>query len=262
MCVCEIDDLGIMHRDVKPHNVLIDHTNRRLRLTDWGLAEFYHPLNEYNVRVASRYFKAPELLVDMKMYDYSLDMWSLGCMFAGVIFQTEPFFKGADNNDQLVKIAQVLGTQGLMDYLDKYDLKLDPAVGSSLGRYSRRPWSRFVNDDNRPRVSPEALDFVDRLLRYDHLTRMTAREAMDHVYMEPVRDYWRERDDEPKAPPMMEPEKKVLGSSASGEEEGGGGGEKVMMMDDEALVEGGESDGDGDAEMVVKTKKMKRTKKK
>lgn len=39
----------------------------------------------YNVRVASRYFKGPELLVDLQDYDYALDMWSLGCMFAGTI---------------------------------------------------------------------------------------------------------------------------------------------------------------------------------
>ena len=47
---------GIMHRDVKPHNVMIDHEQRKLRLIDWGLAEFYHPGKEYNVRVASRLF--------------------------------------------------------------------------------------------------------------------------------------------------------------------------------------------------------------
>ena len=46
-------------------------------------AEFYHPGREYNVRVASRYFKGPELLVDLQDYDYSLDLWSLGCMVAG-----------------------------------------------------------------------------------------------------------------------------------------------------------------------------------
>lgn len=49
--------MGIMHRDVKPHNVMIDHDHRKLRLIDWGLAEFYHPGQDYNVRVASRYFK-------------------------------------------------------------------------------------------------------------------------------------------------------------------------------------------------------------
>merc|ERR1712198_465408 len=111
--------MGIMHRDVKPHNVMIDHENRRLRLIDWGLAEFYHPGQEYNVRVASRYFKGPELLVDYQMYDYSLDMWSLGCMLASMIFRKEPFFHGHDNYDQLVRIAKVLGTEELYDYLDK-----------------------------------------------------------------------------------------------------------------------------------------------
>ena len=74
-----------MHRDVKPHNVMIDHSQKKLRLIDWGLAEFYHPGREYNVRVASRYFKGPELLVDLQDYDYSLDMWSLGCMLAGMV---------------------------------------------------------------------------------------------------------------------------------------------------------------------------------
>lgn len=53
---------------------MIDHSLRLLRLIDWGLAEFYHPGAEYNVRVASRYFKGPELLVDDQHYDYSLDM--------------------------------------------------------------------------------------------------------------------------------------------------------------------------------------------
>jgi len=46
---------GIMHRDVKPHNVMIDHDRRILRLIDWGLSEFYHPGMDYNVRVASRW---------------------------------------------------------------------------------------------------------------------------------------------------------------------------------------------------------------
>lgn len=127
--------MGIMHRDVKPHNVMIDHECRRLRLIDWGLAEFYHPGQEYNVRVASRYFKGPELLVDYQMYDYSLDMWSLGCMLASMIFRKEPFFHGHDNYDQLVRIAKVLGTEELFEYLEKYQAELDPRFNDILGRY-------------------------------------------------------------------------------------------------------------------------------
>lgn len=56
--------MGIIHRDIKPHNIMIDPERRQLRIIDWGLAEFYFPGKDYNVRVASRYFKSPELLLD------------------------------------------------------------------------------------------------------------------------------------------------------------------------------------------------------
>lgn len=106
----------------------------QLRLIDWGLAEFYHAGREYNVRVASRYFKGPELLLNYEEYDYSLDLWSVGCMVASLIFRREPFFHGHDNYDQLVKIAKVLGTDGLFAYIAKYNMKLDPHYDNILGR--------------------------------------------------------------------------------------------------------------------------------
>lgn len=140
----------------------------QLRLIDWGLAEFYHPGTEYNVRVASRYFKGPELLVDFQEYDYSLDMWSLGAMFASMIFRKEPFFHGNSNSDQLVKIAKVLGTDELFDYLDKYEIELDAQYDDILGRFQKKPWHSFVNSENQRFVTNEAIDFLDKLLRYDH----------------------------------------------------------------------------------------------
>lgn len=140
----------------------------QLRLIDWGLAEFYHAGTEYNVRVASRYFKGPELLVDFQEYDYSLDLWSLGAMFASMIFRKEPFFHGNSNSDQLVKIAKVLGTEELFDYLDKYDIELDAQYDDILGRFPKKNWHQFVNSENQRFVSTDALDFLDKLLRYDH----------------------------------------------------------------------------------------------
>jgi len=178
--------MGITHRDVKPHNVMIDHEMKKLRLIDWGLAEFYHPSQEYNVRVASRYFKGPELLVDFQEYDYSLDLWSFGCMFASMIFRKEPFFHGHDNYDQLVRIAKVLGTDDLFHYLQKYNIELDQRFNDTLGRHSKKRWERFVNSENQHLVTPEAIDLLDKLLKYDHQERLTATEAMEHAYFYPV----------------------------------------------------------------------------
>ena len=178
---------GIMHRDVKPHNVMINHKKRELRLIDWGLAEFYHSGVAYNVRVASRYYKGPELLVDLQEYDYALDMWSLGCMLAGMIFKIEVFFHGSDNDDQLVKIVDVLGTDTFEDYLDKYGLskEMDAFEGCPS---QHNGFDSFINDRNRETANPQAIEFLDKLLRYDHQERPTAQEAMDHPYFDPVRE--------------------------------------------------------------------------
>jgi casein kinase II subunit alpha len=123
-------------------------------LIDWGLAEFYHPGTEYHIRVGSRYYKPPELLVGYKKYDYSLDMWSVGCMFASMvcstsqytyyhqnaisylqmeqIFRREHFFRGSDNDDQLLKILKCLGTEEFDVYLRTYHIQFETGVEGLL----------------------------------------------------------------------------------------------------------------------------------
>ncbi|GAB0495562.1 hypothetical protein MMPV_006864 [Pyropia vietnamensis] len=179
---------GVMHRDVKAHNIMIDHAARKLRLIDWGLAEFYHPNKEYNVRVASRYFKGPELLCDQTDYDYSLDLWSLGCVFGGMTLRREPLFHGRDNADQLVKIARVLGTDELHAYLRKYGLRLAPELSAAIGSHAPKEFSRFVNSENRHLVVDDGLDLLRSMLRYDPQERITAKEAMQHRFFDAVRD--------------------------------------------------------------------------
>lgn len=88
---------GIMHRDVKPQNIIVNPQTKILKLIDWGLAEFYHMGQDYNVRVASRYFKGPELLVDYNYYDYSLDIWSTGAMLASMVPQV-PYHRFSRKN--------------------------------------------------------------------------------------------------------------------------------------------------------------------
>lgn len=84
---------GIIHRDVKPRNIIVNPKSKQLKLIDWGLSEYYLPDKPYNVRVASRAYKGPELLVNYKTYDYSLDLWSIGCVFGSMVKNQNPFKK-------------------------------------------------------------------------------------------------------------------------------------------------------------------------
>jgi casein kinase II subunit alpha len=179
---------GIMHRDVKPLNIIINPENKELRLIDWGLADFYKPNQEYNVRVASRYYKGPELLVDDKLYHYSLDMWSLGCTMAGMIFKVDPFFKGSDNNDQLIKIVKVMGTDDLIKYLKKYRLALPSPLTKMMKQYPKVELENFINKQNQGVVSEEALDLLRKMLVYDKNGRIDPVEAMKHPYFFPIRN--------------------------------------------------------------------------
>jgi casein kinase II subunit alpha len=179
--------MGIMHRDVKPLNVVVDPRNKDLRLIDWGLADFYKEGQEYNVRVASRYFKGPELLVDDKLYHYSLDIWSTGCTMAGMIFRIEPFFKGADNYDQLIQVAKIMGTENLQEYMRNYNLTLPSQCKKAMRNFAQIPLEKFVDRDNQHLVSNEALDLLYRMLTYDKNKRITPADAMAHPWFDPVR---------------------------------------------------------------------------
>ena len=89
---------------------MIDRENKKLRLVDFGQAEFYIEGKELNTKVSAINFKAPEILFGHSHYDFAIDMWGFGCLFASVIFKKAPFFGGRDVLDQLIKIAKVMGT--------------------------------------------------------------------------------------------------------------------------------------------------------
>lgn len=169
---------GIMHRDVKPLNIVIDHDNRDLRLIDWGLADYYKPDQEYNVRVASRYYKGPELLVEDKKYNYSLDMWAVGCTMAGFMFKKDTFFKGSDNNDQLIKVIDVMGTDKLYDYMRRYKINMPKQLVKLVQSTEEQDLRSFINQSNYSRIQEEGLDLLNKMLVYDKNERITPTEAL------------------------------------------------------------------------------------
>lgn len=91
------------------------------------------------------------------------------------------------NKHTIASVSQVLGTDDLFDYLDKYDLELDPNIESQMTSHSKKPWSRFVTHDNQHLASQDATNFLECLLKYDHQERITAKEAMAHPYFAPIR---------------------------------------------------------------------------
>lgn len=103
-----------------------------------------------------------------------------------MIFRKEPFFHGDDNTDQLIRIVKVLGTDEFYEYLNKYNIRLDQGFKTMLGVHNRKKWERFVNSENEYLVNIEAIHFLENLLRFDHMQRITAREAIQHKYFMPV----------------------------------------------------------------------------
>lgn len=103
--------------------------------------------------------------MDLQDYDYSLDMWSLGCILAGIIFKKEPMFKGKDNQDQLVAIAKILGTDELFAYTKKYGIVLSEEMMDMIGVHEKRPWKCFITPRNAHLATDDAIDLLSKLLR-------------------------------------------------------------------------------------------------
>ena len=105
-------------------------------------------------------------------------------MLAGMMFQKDPFFKGADNFDQLIKIAKIVGTEEVMEYVNKMDLKLHSYYDDKMQNFKKKPWERFINSSNEELIDERALDLLSKLLTVDHTERIAAKEALEHPWFD------------------------------------------------------------------------------
>ena len=112
----ECHSKGIIHRDIRPANLLIDHQRKDLYLIDFGSADFYIPGKNYTSNVVATKFKSPELLLRSQYYDYEVDVWAAGCILASMITHKSPFFSGKSVEEMLGKVANMTGSDNLRKY--------------------------------------------------------------------------------------------------------------------------------------------------
>eukprot|EP00826_Nyctotherus_ovalis_P003101 TRINITY_DN10623_c0_g1_i14.p1 TRINITY_DN10623_c0_g1~~TRINITY_DN10623_c0_g1_i14.p1 ORF type:complete len:334 (+),score=102.58 TRINITY_DN10623_c0_g1_i14:150-1151(+) len=177
---------GVMHRDIKPENIVVNRETTSVRLIDWGLAEFYLPHKDYSLSVSTLNYKAPELLINDTHYHYSLDVWSLGCVFAEMLFRRGIFLDGSSKPGQLMAMVRVLGSEGLAEVIAKYKLKPGQEFMCRFKNFPKIPFTQFINKKNEELVNDCALDLLEKMLTYDKNKRITPKDAMQHPYFDSV----------------------------------------------------------------------------
>ncbi len=101
-----VHSANVLHRDLKPSNLLVN-ANCDLKIADFGLARTTSDTNFMTEYVVTRWYRAPELLLNCSEYTEAIDVWSVGCIFMELL-NRKPLFPGKDYVQQLVLITEVL----------------------------------------------------------------------------------------------------------------------------------------------------------
>ncbi|KAG5349649.1 negative regulator of the PHO system, partial [Termitomyces sp. Mn162] len=167
----------VLHRDLKPQNLLINRKGE-LKVGDFGLARaFGVPVNTFSNEVVTLWYRAPDVLLGSRTYNTSIDLWSCGCIFAEMISGT-PLFRGRDNQDQLLHIMRIIGTPTDAQFAKM--AKDSPEI--QIKQYQRYP--KMNLQQVLPKATREAIDLLDKLLKFDPTERITAAEALAHPYFQ------------------------------------------------------------------------------
>ncbi|XP_045318915.1 mitogen-activated protein kinase 12 isoform X3 [Leopardus geoffroyi] len=176
---------GIIHRDLKPGNLAVNE-DCELKILDFGLAR--QADSEMTGYVVTRWYRAPEVILNWMHYTQTVDIWSAGCIMAEMI-TGKTLFKGSDHLDQLKEIMKVTGTPP-----DEFVQRLQSAEAKNymkgLPELEKKDFASILTN-----ASPLAVNLLEKMLVLDAERRVTAAEALTHPYFESLQD----TEDEPKA---------------------------------------------------------------
>jgi len=163
----------ILHRDLKPQNLLIDQKGS-LKLADSGLARaFCVPVRQCTHEVITLWYRAPEILLGSPAYSIPVDLWSAGCIFAEMLAK-RPLFPGDSEIDQLFRIFRCLGTPTDDVWHGCTSL---PDYKLNFPKWTKQGVGKVIEDGH-----PLAIDLLERMLVYEPCERISAKEALQHAY--------------------------------------------------------------------------------
>ncbi|XP_027200188.1 mitogen-activated protein kinase 14-like [Dermatophagoides pteronyssinus] len=183
-----IHSAGVIHRDLKPSNIVVNE-NCDLKIVDFGLAR--QSETEMTGYVATRWYRAPEVMLNWMHYNSTMDIWSVGCIMAEMI-TGRPLFPGSDHIDQLLKIMRLCGTP------DEEFMKKITSQEARNYINTLQPMKKKIFKDEFPTANSLAINLLEKMLELDFDKRLTAEQALAHPYLADYAD----PSDEPTSDPF------------------------------------------------------------